>query len=124
MLNTLINLIENAIQASDSGKRITVSLKFDELTAMFTIEVADHGKGMTSDQLSRIFTPFYTSGKADGTGLGLALARKWVMAHGGTITCQSAVDFGTTFRINLPLIPDQTPSQQDVGEISVASNRI
>ena len=124
MLNTLINLIENAIQASDSGKKITVSLKFDELTAMFAIEVADHGKGMTNDQLSRIFTPFYTSGKADGTGLGLALARKWVMAHGGTITCQSAVDFGTTFRINLPLIPDQTPSQQDVGEISVASNRI
>ena len=124
MLNTLINLIENAIQASESGKRITVSLKFDELTAMFAIEVADHGKGMTNDQLSRIFTPFYTSGKADGTGLGLALARKWVMAHGGTITCQSAVDFGTTFRINLPLIPDQTPSQQDVGEISVASNRI
>ncbi|MGB5107592.1 MAG: ATP-binding protein [Candidatus Zixiibacteriota bacterium] len=120
--NTLINLIENAIQASENGKTISVRLAFEAESDSFVLEVSDQGKGMTQDQLSRIFTPFYTSGKADGTGLGLALARKWVMAHGGTISCQSALDRGTTFRISLPLIPDQTQTQQDLGQIRVASD--
>ncbi len=116
IINSLINLIENAIQASVPGQVIDVSLRFNEPDESFVLEVADQGKGMTNDQLSRIFTPFYTSGKADGTGLGLALARKWIMAHGGTITCQSIVGQGTRFTIDLPVIPDQAPSQAPVSQ--------
>jgi PAS domain S-box-containing protein len=109
IINSLINLIENAIQASGPGQIIEVSFHFGKQDNAFLLEVTDHGKGMTSDQLSRIFTPFYTSGKADGTGLGLALARKWIMAHGGVISCQSRIGEGTRFTIELPMIPDQTP---------------
>lgn len=120
ILNTLINLIENAIQASLPKQSISLDLRFDSTTQMFLLEIADQGKGMTEDQLSRIFTPFYTSGKADGTGLGLALARKWVMAHGGTITCQSQIGNGTKFTIALPIIPHQVEAPSAV-ENSVAS---
>lgn len=76
---------------------------------------------MSEDQLSRIFTPFYTSGKADGTGLGLALARKWVMAHGGTIVCQSESGHGTRFTITLPVIPHQFATGSPRTENTVAS---
>ncbi len=120
ILNTLINLIENAIQASLPQKSISLDFCFDSTSEMFLLEIADQGKGMTEDQLSRIFTPFYTSGKADGTGLGLALARKWVMAHGGTITCQSQIGNGTKFTIALPIIPHQVEAPSAV-ENSVAS---
>lgn len=104
--NVLINLIENAIQASSNGKTIKVNCLFDPESQDFRIEVSDEGKGMNQDQLSKIFTPFYTFGKVDGTGLGLALARKWIMAHGGEISCRSVVGLGTTFTIDLPAIPD------------------
>jgi signal transduction histidine kinase len=123
IVNTLINLIENAIQASPPGQSILLDVRFDRVARMFLLEIADHGKGMTTDQLSRIFTPFYTSGKADGTGLGLALARKWVMAHGGTITCQSEVGSGTRFTIALPVIPDQSEASPVV-ENTVASSPV
>lgn len=123
MSNTLINLIENAIQASSAGQEITLKFRYEQLARQFLLEVADHGKGMSPDQLSRIFTPFYTSGKADGTGLGLALARKWVMAHGGTISCQSEVGAGTRFIIALPLIPYRNEIAESDVENNVASIR-
>lgn len=119
--NTLINLIENAIQASQGGQKIGIEFRFDDTSQVFCLEVTDHGKGMSDDQLSRIFTPFYTSGKADGTGLGLALARKWVMAHGGTIVCQSEIGQGTRFTITLPIIPDQSTADKARTENTVAS---
>ncbi len=120
ILNTLINLIENAVQASLPHQSISLDIRFDRTSQMFQLEIADQGKGMSDDQLLRIFTPFYTSGKADGTGLGLALARKWVMAHGGTITCQSQVGIGTKFTITLPIIPHQVDLSTAV-ENNVAS---
>ncbi len=119
--NTLINLIENAIQASQAGQQIMLDIRFDESSNMFCLEITDRGKGMSEDQLSRIFTPFYTSGKADGTGLGLALARKWVMAHGGTIVCQSESGHGTRFTITLPVIPHQFATGSPRTENTVAS---
>lgn len=119
--NTLINLVENAIQASQSGQKVSLDFRFDSLTNLFYLEISDHGKGMSEDQLSRIFTPFYTSGKADGTGLGLALARKWVMAHGGTIVCQSEVGHGTRFTITLPVIPHQKDEETPNSENTVAT---
>ena len=75
------------------------------------ISVTDSGSGMPPDVVERVFEPFYTT-KPDraGTGLGLAVVFSIVRQHGGTITCQSRVGEGTTFRILLPLARDREPS--------------
>ncbi len=65
------------------------------------IEVADTGKGLTSEECSRLFTPYYTT-KSQGTGLGLAIVQSVVSDHHGTILVTSDAGHGTTFRIDLP----------------------
>jgi signal transduction histidine kinase len=65
------------------------------------IEVADTGKGLTPEECSRLFTPYYTT-KQQGTGLGLAIVQSVVSDHHGTIGVTSDEGHGTTFRIELP----------------------
>jgi signal transduction histidine kinase len=65
------------------------------------IEVADTGKGLTPEECSRLFTPYYTT-KQQGTGLGLAIVQSVVSDHHGTISVTSDEGHGTTFRIELP----------------------
>ena len=68
------------------------------------VEVRDNGPGMSSDDLERIFSPFFTT-KPQGTGLGLAIVRKVVDAHEGRIDAVSASGRGATFRVTLPVVP-------------------
>jgi signal transduction histidine kinase/ActR/RegA family two-component response regulator len=74
------------------------------------ISVTDSGSGMPPDVVERVFEPFYTT-KSDraGTGLGLAVVFSIVRQHGGSITCQSTVGEGTTFRILLPFAREHEP---------------
>jgi signal transduction histidine kinase len=65
------------------------------------IEVADTGKGLTPEECSRLFTPYYTT-KLQGTGLGLAIVQSVVSDHHGTISVTSDEGRGTAFRIDLP----------------------
>ena len=65
------------------------------------IEIADFGTGLTPEECSRIFTPYYTS-KQHGTGLGLAIVQSVISDHHGSITVQSEPGHGTTFNILLP----------------------
>jgi signal transduction histidine kinase len=65
------------------------------------IEFSDTGTGIAPCNLSRIFEPFFTT-RATGTGLGLAVVRKTIHDHGGTITARSEVGKGTAFVIDLP----------------------
>ena len=68
------------------------------------VEVRDDGPGMSSDDLERIFSPFFTT-KPQGTGLGLAIVRKVVDAHEGRIDAVSASGHGAAFRVMLPVVP-------------------
>jgi signal transduction histidine kinase len=61
----------------------------------------DSGQGMPGDVREKIFDPFFST-KSGGTGLGLAVSRQIVQAHGGSIACESAEGGGTTFTIRLP----------------------
>jgi len=67
------------------------------------VSVSDNGKGISPQDLPKIFDPFFTKGKEEGTGLGLAITKKIIEAHHGTITAESAFGQGTTFTIILPL---------------------
>ena len=78
------------------------------------IELSDTGKGLTPEECSRLFTPYYTT-KVQGTGLGLAIIQSVISDHHGTISVSSDEGHGTTFRIELPqrqLSRPATPSEQ------------
>lgn len=95
----LVNLIQNAVQASQPGSRVLVAADATEGEVM--IRIADEGSGIAAEHLESIFNPFFTT-KPDGVGLGLALVAKIVDEHLGRISVRSDVGRGTTFEIRLP----------------------
>jgi signal transduction histidine kinase len=100
------NLVENAIRFSPAGGQIQVLLHADGSTG--TVEVADHGSGMSADELTHIFDRFHRGDSSrardtGGYGLGLAISKALVEAYGGTITPQSGLGRGTRMVVTLPL---------------------
>jgi nitrogen fixation/metabolism regulation signal transduction histidine kinase len=93
------NLVLNALDAMPAGGTLTLRTTDSEETVC--IEVADTGKGLTPEECSRLFTPYYTT-KHLGTGLGLAIVQSVVSDHHGTISVSSEEGRGATFRIELP----------------------
>jgi signal transduction histidine kinase len=93
------NLVLNAMDAMPAGG--TLSLRSRDGGEVVRIEVSDTGKGLTPEECSRLFTPYYTT-KQLGTGLGLAIVQSVVSDHHGTISVSSEEGHGTTFRIELP----------------------
>jgi two-component system, NtrC family, nitrogen regulation sensor histidine kinase NtrY len=93
------NLVLNALDAMPAGG--TLTMRTTEHEGSIRIEVSDTGKGLTPEECSRLFTPYYTT-KVQGTGLGLAIIQSVVSDHHGTISVSSDEGRGTTFRIELP----------------------
>jgi signal transduction histidine kinase len=96
-----LNLLLNAQQAVEAGGRVSVSVRAEGAQA--EVRIRDDGRGIAPDALARIFEPFYTT-RADGTGLGLPIARRTAVAHGGRLELDSAPGAGTTARVRLPLL--------------------
>jgi signal transduction histidine kinase len=104
------NLIANAVDASPPGGRIEVEiirlLKTDAERDWFRIRVTDHGSGIPSENLHRIFQPYFTTKKTGdedrGFGLGLAICRKIASLHGGSLGVSSEVGKGTVVSLDLP----------------------
>jgi signal transduction histidine kinase len=95
-----LNLIVNALQILPRGGELTVRTVPDH-NGRLGFEVSDNGPGMPPEVREHIFTPFFTLRKG-GTGLGLALVQRVVQAHQGTVSVDSTVGHGTTFRVELP----------------------
>jgi signal transduction histidine kinase len=93
------NVAKNAVRAMDAGGKLTISGR--EENGWYVMRFADTGRGMSPDQLARLFTPFSTAFD-DGTGLGMAIVRRIVEDHGGTIDVESHAGEGTTVAIHLP----------------------
>ncbi len=107
----LVNLIGNAMQHSAPGQRVWVSARCEEQKVVFAVR--DEGPGLTALDQARLFTAFGQAGtrKTAGersTGLGLAIARKVVEAHGGRIWVESAPGHGATFLFTVPLDPKKS----------------
>jgi nitrogen fixation/metabolism regulation signal transduction histidine kinase len=98
MRRVLINLVENAMQASAAAK-ITVRTFHSPDEIAFAVE--DTGPGITPENLSRIFEPYFST-KKSGIGLGLAIVKRIVEEHGGTISVQSEVGRGSRFMCKFP----------------------
>ncbi|WP_409253032.1 ATP-binding protein [Bacillus sp. SCS-153A] len=106
----LVNIIKNAIEATDHGGRIDVSLKSEGQEAGITVK--DNGKGMTKEQLSRIGTLFYTT-KDKGTGLGTMVSLRIIEAMEGKLTYHSEPGKGTEVKISLPLVRQSKDLKRD-----------
>ena len=105
---TLINLINNAIDAAAEASRSagSVSVRVATLDEVVRVEIEDNGPGVSDVVAKHLFEPFVTT-KPDGMGLGLALSRELIGAHGGTIDWERVgPDGGARFTIELPLTPE------------------
>ena len=100
----LNNLLSNALKFTPQYGRVSVSLWRDG--GCLLLDVADTGKGILPESVAHIFEPFYQAESETahlGTGVGLALVKQIVDAVGGTITVESVLDKGTTFRLSIPV---------------------
>jgi signal transduction histidine kinase len=96
----MANLIKNASEAMSGGGILTMTT--DLVQNQVVIRLSDTGRGIPADILPRLFEPFVTHGKSHGTGLGMAIAKSVVDAHGGKISVASILGSGTTVDIRLP----------------------
>lgn len=108
----LVHLIVNAHLYSSQGQPITISTERGD--GFHLISVADHGPGIQQKELSRIFEKFYRGSdhrlRVHGTGMGLAISKAIVEAHGGIIKATSRVGYGSTFTFGLPIDRTATKS--------------
>ncbi len=99
----LLNIILNAIQASEPGSVVEISTKFQKNPPdVVNICIADHGAGIKPEDMTFIYDPFFTT-KSDGTGLGLSIVREIMHSHNGEISIESAPEKGTTVSLRLAL---------------------
>lgn len=96
-------LIENGIQAMNGRGRIKIFYEINKETRRVWTSVQDEGKGISREELQKIFEPFYTT-KEGGTGLGLVFAQKIVTDHGGELKVRTELGKGSTFSFSLPFI--------------------
>jgi two-component system, NtrC family, sensor kinase len=109
-----LNLINNAAQAIESGTGEITLITRMEGADHVAVEIADNGKGIPPEIMSKIFDPFFTTkAVGKGTGLGLSISYKIIEQHGGSIRVDSNVGQGTRFTIVLPLIPPETATLDD-----------
>jgi len=96
----LINLLINALDATDAGGYVRIIT--DSSDGKIMVSVIDSGKGIKKEDIKSIFNPFFTT-KTSGTGLGLAIADRIAKEHGGEITVESSENMGSRFCLILPL---------------------
>ena len=104
----LINLLGNAVRYTPVGG--TIQLRTERMDGMVRIQVQDDGPGIPPENLPYLFDRFYRvegsrNRKSGGMGIGLAIAKEFVEAHGGTVAVESELEEGTTFAIQLPTFP-------------------
>jgi C4-dicarboxylate-specific signal transduction histidine kinase len=103
----ILNLVVNGIDAMKDtpGETRIISLRTSMVENFAELSVSDRGPGIPEDKLKEVFEPFFTS-KAEGMGMGLAIARTIIEAHQGVISARNQLHGGASFRIRLPLCTD------------------
>ena len=109
LAQVFLNILINALDFTPSGGQIEVKTALDGRSSL-VVEVRDSGCGIAPRDLSRIFSPFFTTKpRGKGTGLGLSISKRIVERHGGTIEVESEKGKGTTVRIVLPTNGSRSP---------------
>ncbi|MDB6084085.1 MAG: hypothetical protein JWN43_1966 [Gammaproteobacteria bacterium] len=114
------NVVRNALKHAPGSSDVGIETTFDAKAARYLLRVSDGGPGVPDDELARLFTPFFRAADADGTegyGLGLAIAKRSIEAHGGTIGASNRPEGGFAVDITLPAsAADFAVSDKDVSE--------
>jgi hypothetical protein len=103
----LLNLVLNAVDSMPAGGVLEVRTGQGQPEGTLHVTVSDTGRGISAENAARLFQPFFTT-KPRGTGLGLATSKQLVEGHGGSISMSPNPGGGTTFRVQLPLVPRAT----------------
>ena len=120
MAQAISNLLDNAIKYSGKVKQVSITAKV--LGTDLSIEIADHGVGISRAEQPKVFEKFYRVGNGlvhdvKGSGLGLALVKHIVEAHSGTVSVESDVGKGSRFTILLPLAHGRSQSVPERGSV-------
>jgi two-component system, NtrC family, sensor kinase len=106
LIQVLLNLIINAIDAMPNGGNLTITVKEEKKIGFLAVQVTDTGGGIPEHIIKSIFNPFFTTKPTgSGTGLGLSVSRGIIEKHGGHIDVESKPGQGTTFTVYLPIVP-------------------
>lgn len=108
LYSALENIIRNALAYTAEGTQVSVRMHYNADLQSAVIDVRDHGSGVSPAELEQIFTPFYRTDHArtrssGGVGLGLAIAKRAIIRHGGTVTAHNCAEGGLRVRVTLPL---------------------
>ncbi len=106
------NLLVNALEVMPDGGRISIDARGE--SGSITVSIEDTGPGIRPEIRDRLFQPFASAGKKDGTGLGLALGRQTVLDHGGEMWAESEPGRGACFFVRLPLAQPVLATAVDV----------
>jgi len=110
----LLNIVTNAVDAvaeTASQRRVAVKTSYLPEQNVVRIEIRDNGPGIAADQMDKLFSPFISTKKSRGTGLGLPVSQKILAEHGGKIAVESLPGEGACFTIELPAVSPATLTQ-------------
>jgi signal transduction histidine kinase len=125
LARALDNLLDNAITYTDRGGRITLAAMAADHGV--TLSVTDTGQGIGPEDLPHVFERFFRvagQSRGGGTGLGLAIVREIVIAHGGSVSCDSTPGSGSVFRVELPIWSGHEPGPDGAGVSSELATKI
>lgn len=120
ILQVFINILLNALQATERNGRVKIQSHVNHRDGLVGITISDNGCGMSSDELEKIFDPFFST-KSQGTGLGLAVSYGIVQNHQGTIKAYSELGRGSRFVVELP-ITTETTTEKELNETQAYSD--
>ncbi|MFC1616774.1 ATP-binding protein [Candidatus Margulisiibacteriota bacterium] len=103
LISIIINLINNAKSAMPEGGILAIKTSLDEDNSNVVIKISDTGKGILSENLEKIWEPYFTTDKTYGHGLGLSIVHQIIQTHKGVIQVESTVGKGTVFTIKFPI---------------------
>jgi len=118
-----MNFIDNALFYSKSGGKVRIELLKKQNEVI--LKVKDSGIGVPAHEKRRIFTKFYRASNArkqrpDGTGIGLFMAQKVIVAHGGSVIFESTEGKGSTFGFHLPIVLSKEEAAKAAAEVEKA----
>ena len=110
MLQLLLNLVLNGLDATPRGGRLWIEMDLPAASE-FELRVLDTGPGIPGEMMNRIFQPFVSS-KETGTGLGLVICKRLAEDHGGSLSAGNRQDGGACFTLRMPLAGDGFDEQE------------